>query len=307
MRITDAQVHVWERVAIPEAAHRVLPLGHEELRNTMEQAGVSRAVLVPPIWAADGNEVALAAARADPDRFAVMGKFDTEQRGGPDRLRSWMTREGMLGIRLALFSRQHRTAVTEGRLEWFWREAESADIPLMVYPPHLLSELDRIASEHPSLRIIIDHCGAPGKRGSETLRAAVTELVKLAGHAHIGVKISNLPFFSGTRYPFPDVQDLMLSVLDAFGPDRVFWGSDLTRLDCTYREAVTMMTEDFPRLQGSVLESVMGGGLCKWLEWRDRPEAERIGGVKRLASGGAHEDATAEPTTPVSAGGEGHA
>ena len=53
--ITDAQVHVWERVAIPGREHRMTPLGAAELINEMAAAGVKRAILIPPSWAGDGN------------------------------------------------------------------------------------------------------------------------------------------------------------------------------------------------------------------------------------------------------------
>jgi predicted TIM-barrel fold metal-dependent hydrolase len=234
----------------------------------MDSAGVSRAVLVPPTWAGDGNEVALAAARRNPSRFAVMGKLDPLDPLARGSVAAWPAQDGMLGLRLVMFTRAQKRALAEGQFEWLWGAATSARVPLMIYPPGLLADIGRIALAHPELRIVIDHCGAPVKRGTATLRAAVVELVGLARYPNVGVKISNLTFFSESAYPFRDVQDIMLSVIDAFGPRRVFWGSDLTRLDCTYREAVTMMTEDFPALRGSALELVMGEALSDWLKWR---------------------------------------
>jgi len=56
-------------------------------------------------------------------------------------------------------------------------------------------------------------------------------------------------------------------VYDAFGPKRMFWGADLSRLPCTYRQGVTMFTEELPWLHGADLEWVMGRGLCEWLGW----------------------------------------
>ena len=40
----------------------------------MAAAGVDRAVIVPPSWEGDRNDLALAAAQAHPDKFAVMGR-----------------------------------------------------------------------------------------------------------------------------------------------------------------------------------------------------------------------------------------
>ena len=35
---------------------------------------------------------------------------------------------------------------------------------------------------------------------------------------------------------------------DAFGPRRMFWGTDWTRLPCPWRQALTLFTEDLPWL-----------------------------------------------------------
>jgi L-fuconolactonase len=46
----------------------------------MDAAGVARVVIVPPSWEGDRNDLALAAARLHPDRFAVMGRPSAEPR-----------------------------------------------------------------------------------------------------------------------------------------------------------------------------------------------------------------------------------
>ncbi len=55
--------------------------------------------------------------------------------------------------------------------------------------------------------------------------------------------------------------------VDAFGPHRTFWGTDLTRMPCTYYECITLFTEHLSWLQGEDLEWVMGRGICAWLSW----------------------------------------
>src|SRR5690606_1028354 len=56
-------------------------------------------------------------------------------------------------------------------------------------------------------------------------------------------------------------------IFDAFGPQRMFWGTDLTRLSASYSEAVTMFTEHIDWLKGEDLDWVMGKGVCEWLQW----------------------------------------
>jgi hypothetical protein len=84
------------------------------------------------------------------------------------------------------------------------------------------------------------------------------------------VKASCLPFFSREPYPFHDLDDVIRRVFDAFGPHRFFWGSDMTRLPCTYPQAVTHFTEELPWLAGEAKALVMGRALLAWSGWEAR-------------------------------------
>ena len=39
----------------------------------------------------------------------------------------------------------------------------------------------------------------------------------------------------------------------------MFWGTDITRMHCTWRQCVTLFTEELPWLKGRDLDLVMGG------------------------------------------------
>jgi hypothetical protein len=56
-------------------------------------------------------------------------------------------------------------------------------------------------------------------------------------------------------------------VVAAYGPRRVFWGTDLTRLSCPYRQAVTLFTQELDFLSDEDKEWIMGGGIAEWLDW----------------------------------------
>ena len=81
------------------------------------------------------------------------------------------------------------------------------------------------------------------------------------------MKASCLPKYTSAPYPFRPLQPYVRRVFDAFGPTRMFCRSDLSRLPCTYRECVTLFTEELPWLKGENLEWVMGRGLCEWIGW----------------------------------------
>ena len=56
-------------------------------------------------------------------------------------------------------------------------------------------------------------------------------------------------------------------VVDAFGPERSFWGSDMSRQPCSYEETITMMGEALPDLAAAERDLLMGTALTRWLGW----------------------------------------
>ena len=48
---------------------------------------------------------------------------------------------------------------------------------------------------------------------------------------------------------------------------RLFWGTDLTKLPCSYRQAVTMFTEELSWLNTEDKDLIMGRALCEWHGW----------------------------------------
>ena len=63
------------------------------------------------------------------------------------------------------------------------------------------------------------------------------------------------------------MHDGLHRVFDAFGPRRMFWGTDITRMQCSWRQCVTMFTEEMPWLRGADLDLVMGQAFCDWIGW----------------------------------------
>jgi hypothetical protein len=74
--------------------------------------------------------------------------------------------------------------------------------------------------------------------------------------------------YSKEAYPFRDIHDGLHRIFDAYGPDRVFWRTEITRMPCSYRQCVTLFTEELPWLGSKDLEKAMGQGVVDWLEWK---------------------------------------
>ena len=279
MMIVDSQVHIWaadtpERPWPPivdptqSRPHKPQPITTADMLREMDAAGVDRALIAPPVWEGVRNDLALAAARDYPERFAVMGRVDLNNPASRDLLPTWKQQPGMLGLRYALGRPLVRPLLIEGRIDWLWPAAEAAGLPLMLFP--LASDLhlfDRIAEQHPNLKITIDHL-ALGRGKDDVAFKEFDLLLPLAKRPNISVKVSCLPLYTTDAYPYKWLHPYVRRIYDAFGPKRMFWGSDLSRLECTYRESVTMFTEEMPWLSASDMEWIMGRGVCEWVGWK---------------------------------------
>ena len=277
MLIVDSQVHVWAadtparpwRSGTHAQAQRAEPVGAEEVLRWMDEGGVDRAILVPPSWEGDRNDLACAAARAHPDRFAVMGRADPAEPGLRERLASWRSQPGMLGLRFALHTPQLREPFLEGRYDWLWGELERQGLPVMLLIHHpYMPMIDAIAAKHPRLRLVLDHLGlVNGEKDAHAFRE-LDKLLALAARPNVAVKASALPCYTDEPYPYPGLQRHVRAVHEAFGPRRMFWGTDQTRSPIGYREGIAFFTAHMPFLTESDREWIMGRGICEWLGWK---------------------------------------
>ena len=80
MRIIDAQVHIWSSGTPIEPHRAVSVFTKDELLAEMAAAGVDGAVIHPPSWDPNSNAVAIDAARAHPEKFAILGHFPLRSR-----------------------------------------------------------------------------------------------------------------------------------------------------------------------------------------------------------------------------------
>lgn len=277
MYIVDSQVHIWaantpERPWPPgrHQPHRAVPFQKQDLIREMDAAGVHHAIIVPPSWEGDRNDLGLDAARSHPGRLAVMGRFDTEAPGANERVATWRQQPGMLGMRFTFRgASEYSRPLNEGRLDWLWAAAEKAGVPIMMMlEPAQLPLIDRAAERHPGLKLVLDHLvRISGKTDAEAF-ADIDQVLALAKRPNVAVKASGLPAYTADTYPYRRLHPYLRRFFDAYGPKRMFWGTDLTKLPCTYRQSVTMFTEEIPWLAAEDKEWIMGRGVCEWVGWK---------------------------------------
>jgi predicted TIM-barrel fold metal-dependent hydrolase len=266
----DSQIHLWSS-GTPGGTHHRHPFTEDEAIAAMDAAGVDASVVVPPPWDPRGDAIAIAAAHRHPDRFAVTCTAALDP-SPSRRLPDTLEQLGVVGMRVAFSLPRDRARLADGSADWLWPAAERAGVPLMVFAPGSLAEVEAVARRHPGLKIALDHMGL--ETGTTDARAFVPvrrRLGSLATLPNVAIKLTSAPIYSSGPYPFRSIDSYLREIFEAFGPARCFWGTDITRLSCSWRECVTHFTEELAWLTGRDRELVMGRALCDWLGWNPAP------------------------------------
>lgn len=266
MLVVDSQIHLWKGDGAPPH-HRQRPYLAAEAVADMDRAGIDAAINHPPIWDLDSNSYAIECAEAFPRRFATLGWLKLDRPDAPERVRRWRTQAGMIGLRFLCKSEDERSWPVDGTMDWLWPLAEELELPIALCGSTLLPLVESIASRHPALKLTIDHLGFVGYTAAGGLIQA-DGLLSWNRFPNVAVKLTGAPGYATDDYPFKSMHDTVRSLYDAFGPERLFWGSDITRLKCTWRQCKTMFTEEMPWLSATDLDLIMGEAFCRWHRWR---------------------------------------
>jgi predicted TIM-barrel fold metal-dependent hydrolase len=268
MLIVDAQIHLWSQNLPTNAAHRQVPsFSAEECLMEMDTAGVSAALIHPPGWDPSSLVVAESAVVRYSDRYAILGNFDVSKRESRDLIPGWKTRPGMLGLRFAFTQPHQANWMTDGTMDWLWPACEQAGIPVALMASNYLPQVAKIAEQYPGLKLIIDHLGRARGGQDDAAFANIAQVCDLAKFPNFALKATGAAGESSQPYPFTNIHKYLKQLFDAFGPQRYFWGTDITRMPVSWRQCVTLFTEELPWLSGNDLELVMGRGVCDWLGW----------------------------------------
>ena len=268
MLIVDSQVHIWSQGLPGNRAHRQIEsYSMDDLLKEMDEGGVDAAVIHPPGWDPDSNQVAIDAVKQHPDRLAILGNFPLDQESSKGLIDSWNNQPGMLGLRFALNQPYQATWPTDGTMDWLWPASEKAGLPVGLAAANFLPVVAEVAEKYPNLKLIVDHMGRGSGLVDDAAWETLPELINLARFPNVAVKASGAPSYSSQSYPFANIHDHLHRIYDAFGPDRMFWGTDITRMPCSWKQCVTLFTEELTWLSNSDKELIMGRALCNWIGW----------------------------------------
>jgi L-fuconolactonase len=275
MTLMATQVHGWsaeppERSWPPgEAAlaHRPTPLGRDELVREMDAASVDRPSIGLSSWEGDRNDLAMEAVLLHPARFAIMRRLAIEWPASHRPVDTWEYRAGMLGVCLTFHRGVHRIWLTDGTTAWFWAAAECAAIAVVVFAPGLLPRIAAVAARRSGLRLVLDYLALSGGIQDVAPGPAHRPALVLAQYPNVAVKATSLPSYFTEAYPHLRLHTHIRRVVEAYGPQRVFRGTDLARLRGSYCQVVTCRTEEMDFLSDIDTTWIIDRGIAEWLGW----------------------------------------
>jgi predicted TIM-barrel fold metal-dependent hydrolase len=240
----------------------------ETLLAEMDRAGVRGALIVPPSFEGDRNDLGLSAVATYPDRFRVLGRFRLVDEGSLPALEASLRDPGFVGVRLT-FNAQAASWLRDDTIEWFWEYAETRSVAVSLFPhPPQFDDVVRLARRHSSLKLSLDHLACSEDPSTFDSMEQIERIARFSELQNVAVKASALPVSFPTTYSPETVSQIMTKLVAWYGSERIFWGSDLTRApDVDYADALAVFLAGLDQVSGANAELVMGAGLRTWFGW----------------------------------------
>lgn len=268
MEIIDAQIHepTAPQVLPPESATLVKV---EMAREALDSVGVDAALLVT-------DRAYIDACRARyPERFAGVITFDPASTTLEQDVRTVSDTPGLVAGRALVGDFRDgtlRPAFSSGGFERLFALAQEHRVPLFASTHGWSAVLDDVATRYPDLVLIVDHLGvsqSPYSPPRQDPWDKLPDLLKLARHRNVHVKVCGVPVLSRKAYPYEDAWPYLHSVIDAFGAERLMWASDYTRMrhaGRTYSECRDHLLRS-NEISEEQKEQIFGGTVRRVLRW----------------------------------------
>lgn len=243
----DAHQHFWQPARgdydwMPQDnATLNRPYAPQDLTPTLDRYGIDGTVLVQAAASVHETEYMLGLADAFPRIKAVVGWINFEDPGDLRHLKRLAKHPKFVGVRPMIQDIPDVDWMLRDDVQWAYRAIVDLDLTFdaLGFPRHIANFLT-LAQRYPDMRIVYDHCMKPQIRDQRAGRDALTDwadgMTRLAQETAGVCKFSALVTEADGGWTSEDLKPFAHHVLQAFGPERVMWGSDwpVCRLEAEY-------------------------------------------------------------------------
>ena len=243
----------------------------DDMVAAMDSVGVDGALLVSPwtMYRFDAS-YALEVHDAHPGRFGLIKPVDPRRADVGEVVEEWAGVPGAVGARIMMI-RDAAPAPDDPGVNAVLDAGGRLGLPINILCWGLLPLVGDLAARHPNTRIVVDHLGlqqpfeppAPAEPWAD-LRL----VVELAQHDNVAVKVTGACTLAREPFPYPDIWEPLGRLFDAYGFDRLMWGTDWTRAVelLTYEQGVEAFRVT-DRLSAADRAALMGGTLTEIYAW----------------------------------------
>ncbi|HEX4408083.1 MAG TPA: amidohydrolase family protein [Xanthobacteraceae bacterium] len=221
------------------------PVSLEGMIAAVDQAGIAKSALVhaSTCYGYDNSYVADAVA-AHPKRFTGVFTIDVLASDAVQKMRHWMDR-GLTGMRLFTFGStmsQQASWLDDPKSFPAWTYAAERGLSIcMQMSADGLPQLTAMIERFPKVSIIIDHMARP-KLDDGPPYAAAASLFALARYPSVHLKLTERNFVQ-SRAGKATPETFFRKLVDAFGADRLAWGSNYPSSEGTLPELLALGQE----------------------------------------------------------------
>ena len=263
MRIIDPHVHIWTHdPRYPFAKETTNPPAEDALPETLLQLmaanGVSHTVLIQVIHYRWDNSFVRDTMRKYKGKFLGVCRVNPESPLAPDDLARLVEEDGFRGVRISPAANAAGDWIAGPLMPPLWRRTQQLKVPMTVLTSTTrLPQVARLIEQCPDLDVVIDHMAdCPPDRPEEQKK-----LLDLARFPRVYVKISHTWSLSKEKYPWRDTHDQVKKLYDAFGPQRLMWGTDwpVVLPHSDYAHALTVVRDEMKFLNAEDKRWILGG------------------------------------------------
>lgn len=244
----------------------------EPLVAQMDLNGVERGVLTQVLGQFDNSYQQECVARY-PGRFASVGAIAVQQNGAAGEVGHWAAR-GMVGLRLRPDARSPGDDPFA-----LWRAAAEYGLVISVNGPSsllLTDEFTALARRFAEIPLVLEQLGGWTRPDCDRQAQTWAELLRLCRLPNVLLKLSTIgqiaPRQIGTPLP-PSGQPvldtaqaaILLQALEAFGAERLMWGSDYPIVSSRegYANALNWTRDIFAGCNAGEIDAIFGGNATR--------------------------------------------